>query len=70
MKSNNNSLIPIWQKYTLTIDEATQYFHIGRDKLRRLAADDPSANWVLMDGSHIRIKRKLFEKMIDEISSI
>lgn len=68
--TSNSSLVPVWQKYTLSIEEAAQYFHIGRDKLRRLAVDDPSANWLLMDGSHIRIKRKLFEKMIDEISSI
>ena len=70
MESKNPLSVPIWQKYTLSIDEATQYFHLGRDKLRRLAADDPSANWLLMGGSHIRIKRKLFEKMIDEATSI
>lgn len=70
MESKNPLSVPIWEKYALSIEEAAQYFHIGRDKLRRLAVDDPSANWVLMDGSHIRIKRKLFEKMIDEISSI
>lgn len=70
MESITSPSVPIWQKYTLSINEATEYFHIGRDKLRRLAADDPNANWLLMDGSHVRIKRKLFEKMIDEISSI
>ena len=68
--TSKKTLVPIWEKYTLTIDEATEYFHIGRDKLRRLAAENPDADWVLMDGSHIRIKRRLFEKMIDEISSI
>lgn len=68
--TSKKSLVPVWEKYTLSIEEATEYFHIGRDKLRRLAAENPDADWVLMDGSHIRIKRELFEKLIDEASSI
>ena len=33
----NNNDIPVWEKYTLTIEEASQYFRIGENKLRRLA---------------------------------
>ena len=29
--------IPVWEKYTLTIEEASVYFRIGEKKLRRLA---------------------------------
>lgn len=29
--------VPIWEKYTLTIEEASKYFHIGENKLRKLA---------------------------------
>ena len=29
--SNDN--VPIWEKYTLTIEEAAQYFQIGENKL-------------------------------------
>ena len=28
--------IPVWEKYTLTIEEASRYFRIGENKLRRL----------------------------------
>ena len=28
--------IPIWEKYTLSIEEAASYFRIGENKLRRL----------------------------------
>ena len=28
--------IPIWERYTLTIEEASKYFRIGENKLRRL----------------------------------
>ena len=30
--------IPIWERYTLTIEEASKYFRIGENKLRRLAS--------------------------------
>ena len=33
----NKTDIPIWEKYTLTIEEASRYFRIGENKLRRLA---------------------------------
>ena len=32
----NNNDIPVWEKYTLTIEEASRYFRIGENKLRRL----------------------------------
>ena len=31
----NNNDIPVWEKYTLTIEEASKYFRIGENKLRR-----------------------------------
>jgi len=32
-----------------------------------LATGTSDADWVLMNGAHIQIKRRLFEKVIDEI---
>ena len=29
----SNADVPIWEKYTLTIDEAAKYFRIGENKL-------------------------------------
>lgn len=66
----NNNDVPIWEKYTLTIEEAAKYFRIGESKLRKLAEDNPSASWLLMNGNRIQIKRKLFEKLIDEYEVI
>ena len=31
--------IPVWEKYTLTIEEASRYFTIGQNKLRRLVEE-------------------------------
>ena len=53
--------IPIWERYTLTIEEASKYFRIGENKLRRLAEENKNANWLIMNGNRIQVKRKQFE---------
>lgn len=66
----NNTDVPIWEKYTLTIEEASKYFRIGENKLRRLAEEKPNPGWVIMNGNRIQIKRKQFEKIIDTLDAI
>ena len=66
----NTNDIPIWQKYTLSIEEASRYFRIGEKKLRRLAKENHDANWLIMNGNRLQIKRKQFEKVIDELEVI
>ena len=61
--------IPIWERYTLTIEEASKYFRIGENKLRRLAEENKNANWLIMNGNRIQIKRKQFEKIIDTLET-
>ena len=65
----NYNDVPIWEKYTLTIEEA-KYFRIGEKKLRKLAEENPDANWLIMNGNRIQIKRKQFEKIIDSLDVI
>ena len=62
--------VPVWEKYTLTIEEASKYFRIGENKLRKLAEENLNSGWVIMNGNRIQIKRKQFEKMIDTIDTI
>lgn len=62
--------IPIWERYTLTIEAASKYFRIGENKLRRLAEENKNANWLIMNGNRIQIKRKQFEKIIDTLDAI
>lgn len=61
----NKQIIPFWEKYTLTIEEAAQYFQIGETKLRRILDENPDAEYVLLNGNRRLIKRLLFEKYID-----
>lgn len=62
--------IPIWQQYTLSIEEAADYFHIGQNRLRGLVERNPNADFILMIGNRVQIKRILFEKYIDTASTI
>ncbi len=57
--------VPVWEKYTLTIEEAARYFRIGEGKIRRLATEVPAPDWVVMNGNRIQVKRKKFEQFID-----
>lgn len=62
--------VPIWERYTLTIEEAAKYFRISENKLRRLAEENKNAGWLIMNGNRIQIKRKQFEKVIDTLDVI
>lgn len=62
--------IPYWQKYLLTLREATDYFHIGEKKLRQIVDENMDAKFILESGNRVMIKRKLFEKFLDETSVI
>lgn len=68
--SMKNVDVPVWEKYTLTIEEASVYFRIGEKKLRRLADEHKNASWLITNGNRIQIKRKQFEKIIDELDEI
>lgn len=66
----NNTDVPIWEKYTLSIEEASRYFRIGEKKLRKLAEENLNSGWVIVNGNRIQIKRKQFEKIIDTLDEI
>lgn len=62
--------IPVWEKFLLTICEASQYFNIGEKKMRALASDYIDYGFVLQNGNKVLIKRKKFEQFIEETDSI
>ena len=66
----NNTDVPIWERYTLTIEEASKYFRIGEKKLRKLAEEKINSGWVIMNGNRVQIKRKQFEKIVDTLDVI
>lgn len=62
--------VPISEKYMLTISEACEYFNIGDKKLRKLIDENKDAEYLMTNGTKYLIKRKLFEKFVDQTSSI
>jgi hypothetical protein len=62
--------MPFWEKYTLTIREAAEYFHIGEKKMRRIAEENIDSDFVVMNGNRIMIKRKCFEQYIDQATAV
>lgn len=63
-------VVPISEKYMLSIAEASAYFGIGESKLRRLISENKGADYILQNGRKVLIKRKQFERVIDENMSI
>lgn len=62
--------IPFWEQYTLSIEEAAEYFRIGQKRLRRIISENPDADFILMNGNRVQIKRKLFEDFIDMATAV
>ena len=62
--------VPINEKYTLTIKEASQYFNIGIKKMRRLAEENTHNGFAVHSGNRYLIIRSKFEKFLVETSAI
>lgn len=67
--SAENTLVPVSEKYTLTIKEAAAYFNIGIKKLRRIAEDNLGTVAVYC-GNRFLIIRPKFEEFILNSSEI
>lgn len=61
--------IPIWEKSNLTLEEAAAYSGIGMGKLREIT-NEKNCNFVLWVGNKRLIKKKLFDKYIEQAYSI
>lgn len=72
MKKDNmqKGVIPVWKRYTLTITEAAEYYHIGENKLRMIADEHPEADFIIMNGNRILIKRQKFEEYLDRATVV
>jgi len=70
LTNNQKDKIPFWLRYTLTIEEASDYFRIGEAKLRKLVQEHKDANYILWNGNRPQIKRPLFENFINGLSTI
>ena len=44
--------------------------NIGEKRLRQIIKDNPVADYLLWNGTHVLIKRKLFEQYIDIVEAV
>ena len=58
-------VVPVWEKYSLSIEEAAVYFRIGENNIRNIINQNPDADFWCWNGNRKQIKRKLFEKYMD-----
>lgn len=64
-----NVIVPVCEKYTLTVKEAAAYFNIGIKRMRRLAEEN-TGRFSVFSGNKYLIIRNKFEKFIDESSEV
>lgn len=62
-------LVPVWLKTTLTLDEATAYSGLGRDKLIELSMKD-ELGLVLLVGRKRLFKRQKLDDYINREYSV
>ena len=67
--TNRRPDIPIWERSSLTIDQAAVYCGVGKDKLREITEreDCPFVLWV---GTKRLIRRKKLDEYLDKAFSI
>ena len=70
VEGKNYSDIPVWRRYTLTIEEAARYYHIGEGKLRTLIDTHPNEDFYVMNGNRALIKREKFERYLDQATAV
>lgn len=61
--------VPIWEKTTLTLEEAAAYTGIGIQKLRDISAGE-QCKFVLWNGTKRLLKRKQLDEYIEKSYSI
>lgn len=63
------ALVPVWEKTTLTLEEAAAYTGIGKHKLCEIS-DKKDCDFVMFVGTKRLFKRKKLEEYIEKAFSI
>ena len=70
LNEKKNKSVPLWEKFLLSVSEASEYFNIGDKKLRNLISNNQGAEWLFYNGERLMIKRGKFEDFLNETPSI
>ncbi len=66
MEKERLIIVPVSEKYLLTVKEAAAYFGIGEKRIRFLIHNNPEVG--IMNGERQLVRRKRFEEFIEETS--
>lgn len=58
--------MPWWNKFTFSVQEASEYFGFSDKKIRKIIDENEDADFILWNGTRPRIKRVLFEQFVNE----
>lgn len=58
-------LVPLWHRLVLTLEEATAYSGLGRNKLMQLA-DEPGCDFIIWRGRKRLYKREKLDEFIND----
>lgn len=61
--------VPVWEKVALTLEEAAAFSNIGINRIREITNNE-NCPFVLFVGNKRLIKRKSFEKYLEQAFSI
>lgn len=61
--------VPVWEKVALTLEEAAAFSNIGINRIREITNNE-NCPFVLFVGNKRLIKRKPFEKYLEQAFSI
>ena len=67
-RTEKENLVPVWERITISLEEAAAYSGIGVRKLRDMT-DKPECNYVIWVGNRRMIKRKKFDEYRNATSS-
>ena len=62
--------VPVQDKVFLTINEMAKYLGIGHNRIRRLVKDNPDANYILLRGTRVYLKREMFVETMLKLSRL
>ena len=68
-RSEKERMVPVWERATITLEEAAAYTGIGVHKLRQMT-DSPECDYVIWVGTRRMIKRKKLDAFLEQSYSI
>jgi len=65
-------VVPIWEKYLLTVEEAAKYFGIGEKKIRSLITEyqETELCFTIQIGNKSLINRNKFEEFLNHTTAL